>query len=42
MGINEDRFDIISKQRGEFSQSVRLKYRENDVNWELVNVYGPI
>ena len=42
VGINEDRFDIISKQRGEFSQSVRLKYRENDVNWELVNVYGPI
>lgn len=41
VGVNEDKFTIVSKVIGKFSVSVQLRNKDNKKIWLFTVVYGP-
>jgi hypothetical protein len=42
LGVKTDDVTIISKDRGEFYTSMKIRAKQDKFKWEIVNVYGPV
>jgi exonuclease III len=41
-GVNLDNARVVMKDRGEFFSILGVISRENNFQWEIINVYGPV
>ncbi|PNT74650.1 hypothetical protein BRADI_1g19599v3 [Brachypodium distachyon] len=41
IAAREDVFDLISAEPGEFFSSVVVRHKASNVQWEVINIYGP-
>lgn len=42
IGVKTDNITVLSKDRGEFFSSMKITSRQDNAEWEVVNVYGPL
>jgi hypothetical protein len=42
IGVRTDDITVISKDKGELFTSMKISSRHDKIEWEVVNVYGPV
>ena len=42
LGVDEATVEIISTTQGDFCQNVLARDRSSKLEWEIINVYGPV
>jgi exonuclease III len=42
IGVRTDDITVIDKDKGEFFSSMSISSKQDNFNWEIINVYGPV